>query len=153
MSKPNRRPPAALLSVGEVTARSGVAISALHFYERRGLIRSVRNAGNHRRYARDVLRRIAVIKTAQRLGIPLASIGDALNALPSGRTPNAADWRALSMRWHADLDERILELTKLRDQLTGCIGCGCLSIKACRLYNPGDQLAREGAGPRILLRR
>jgi MerR family redox-sensitive transcriptional activator SoxR len=138
------------LSVGEVAARSGVAVSALRFYEAQGLIRSVRSAGNQRRYPREVLRVVSLIKVAQRVGIPLAEIGEALAALPEGRTPTAADWRRMSAKWKARLDERITRLTRLRDQLDRCIGCGCLSIKACRLRNPLDELSEEGAGPRLL---
>jgi len=138
------------LTVGEVARRSGVSISALHFYEAKGLLRSGRNAGNHRRYPRDVLRRVAVIKIAQRVGIPLAAIRQALVSLPKGRAPTASDWSRLSSQWKRDLDKRIEELTQLRDQLTGCIGCGCLSLQACRLRNPGDALAIEGAGARLL---
>lgn len=138
------------LSVGEVARRSGVPVSTLHFYESKGLIRSQRTLGNQRRYPREVLRRVAVIKVAQRVGIPLASIREALAALPRGRAPTVDDWAALSRRWKADLDARIEALTKLRDQLNGCIGCGCLSIKACRLRNPYDALAEEGPGPRLL---
>jgi MerR family redox-sensitive transcriptional activator SoxR len=135
------------LSVGEVASRSGLAVSALHFYESRGLIASVRNAGNQRRYPRSVLRRVAVIKVAQRMGVPLAAIAEALQALPAGRTPTVADWRRLSARWRDDLDERIRTLTALRDQLDGCIGCGCLSLKVCPLRNAQDTLAAQGPGP------
>lgn len=138
------------LTVGEVAARSGVAVSAIHFYEARGLIRSRRNAGNQRRYARDVLRRVAVIKVAQRIGIPLATVQEAFAALPDKRTPTAADWKKLSARWKADLDSRITRLTRLRDQLNDCIGCGCLSIEVCKLRNPFDALSEEGSGPRLL---
>lgn len=138
------------LSVGEVAERSGVAVSTLHFYESKGLIKGWRNPGNQRRYPREVLRRVAVIKVAQRTGIPLASIRDALMSLPEGRTPTAADWGKLSARWKAELDDRILRLTQLRDQLSGCIGCGCLSIKVCPLRNPWDELAGQGPGPRLL---
>jgi MerR family transcriptional regulator, redox-sensitive transcriptional activator SoxR len=138
------------LTVGEVAARSGVAVSALHFYESKGLIKSSRNRGNQRRYPREVLRRVAVIKVAQRLGIPLASIREALMTLPKGRTPTAADWSRLSTRWKAELDDRITTLTRLRDQLNRCIGCGCLSIKDCALRNPWDELSEEGPGPRFL---
>jgi MerR family redox-sensitive transcriptional activator SoxR len=141
---------AAELSVGEMAARSGVAISTLHFYEAEGLIRSWRNAGNQRRYAREVLRRIAVIRVAQRTGISLASIRDALKALPDGRTPTAEDWAKLSRRWKVELDDRIARLTRLRDHLDGCIGCGCLSLGVCPLRNPWDKLAEEGPGPRLL---
>jgi MerR family redox-sensitive transcriptional activator SoxR len=138
------------LSVGEVAARSGVAVSAIHFYEAKGLIRSRRNQGNQRRYARDVLRLVAVIKVAQRIGIPLAMIRDALATLPHGRTPTAADWRKLSANWKRGLDERIEKMMQLRDSLTGCIGCGCLSLKVCPLRNPRDRLGEEGPGPRLL---
>ena len=138
------------LTVGQVAARTGVAVSTLHFYEAKGLIHSWRNAGNQRRYARDVLRRVAVIKVAQRTGIPLAEIQSALSSLPENRTPTAADWKKLSARWHAALEARIASLTRLRDQLDGCIGCGCLSLKACPLRNPWDALGEEGPGARLL---
>ncbi len=135
------------LTVGEVAARSGLAVSALHFYESKGLIAAVRNAGNQRRYPRSILRRVAVIKVAQRMGVPLAGIAQALQALPQGRTPTAADWRRMSARWKDDLEERIRILEQLRDQLDGCIGCGCLSLKRCRLANPDDVLGERGDGP------
>lgn len=138
------------LAVGEVAKRSGVAVSALHFYERKGLIRSLRTAGNQRRYASDVLRRIAVIRVAQRVGIPLEAVRRAFAALPDERTPTPAEWAAMSASWRAELEERIDQLTRLKDRLTGCIGCGCLSLTACALANPGDSLAAEGAGPRRL---
>ncbi|WP_370309524.1 redox-sensitive transcriptional activator SoxR [Sinimarinibacterium flocculans] len=138
------------LTVGEVARRSGVAVSALHFYETRGLIRSHRNRGNQRRYPREVLRRVAVIKVAQRVGVPLASIKAALDSLPDGRSPTAADWARLSRIWRDELDARIGQLQRLRDQLDGCIGCGCLSIKACRLRNPWDELAEQGPGAHLL---
>lgn len=138
------------LAVGEVASRSGVAVSAIHFYESKGLIKSVRSEGNQRRYARDVLRRVAVIKVAQRIGISLASIHDALAELPEERTPTVTDWAKLSARWKAELDDRIAKLTQLRDQLSDCIGCGCLSIEACKLRNPLDELSEHGSGPRLL---
>jgi MerR family redox-sensitive transcriptional activator SoxR len=138
------------LAVGEVATRSGVAVSAIHFYESRGLIKSWRTPGNQRRYPRLVLRRVAVIMVAQRVGISLSAIRAALNSLPKGRTPTEKDWAALSARWRADLDDRILRLTKLRNELTNCIGCGCLSLDSCPLYNPGDRLSKEGPGPRLL---
>lgn len=138
------------LTVGEVARRSGVAVSTLHFYETKDLLRSNRNRGNQRRYPREVLRRVAVIKVAQRAGIPLATIREALAALPDGRTPTADDWAALSARWRDELTSRIERLARLRDQLDGCIGCGCLSTKHCPLRNPYDELAAEGAGPRLL---
>ncbi|MGB6194118.1 MAG: redox-sensitive transcriptional activator SoxR [Terracidiphilus sp.] len=138
------------LTVGEVARRSGVAISTLHFYEAQGLIHSYRNRGNQRRYPREVLRRVALIKVAQRTGILLATIGEALATLPGNRTPDAADWARLSRSWRSDLDDRIQRLTRLRDQLDGCIGCGCLSLGVCPLRNPWDKLAAEGPGPRLL---
>lgn len=138
------------LTVGEVARRSGVPVSTLHFYEAKGLIRSVRSSGQQRRFGRDVLRRVAVIKVAQRIGIPLASIGEALASLPEGRTPTAADWARLSRLWRGELDARIAQLTRLRDQLDDCIGCGCLSIEACRLRNPLDSLSDQGSGPLLL---
>lgn len=137
------------LTVGEVAARSGLAVSAIHFYEAKGLIKSRRSAGNQRRYPREVLRRVAVIKVAQRIGISLASIHEALQALPEGRTPTVKDWNKLSARWRAELDERIIKLTLLRDQLDDCIGCGCLSMEACKLRNPWDELSEQGSGPRL----
>ena len=139
------------LSVGEVAKRSGVAVSALHFYEQRGLIRSNRTGGNQRRYARDVLRRIAVIRIAQEVGIPLVDIAATLDSLPDGRTPTRDDWARLSTAWRNDLDRRIEQLKKLRDGLTDCIGCGCMSIDKCPLRNPGDRLARQGPGARRLV--
>ncbi|WP_076591174.1 redox-sensitive transcriptional activator SoxR [Herminiimonas arsenitoxidans] len=138
------------LTVGEVAERSGIAVSAIHFYEAKGLITSRRNPGNQRRYTRDVLRRVAIIKVAQRVGIPLASIGEALATLPEGRTPTAKDWEKLSVRWKAELDERIAKMVQLRDQLNLCIGCGCLSLDHCKLRNPQDVLSEQGAGPRLL---
>jgi MerR family redox-sensitive transcriptional activator SoxR len=145
----NGRPPLDL-SVGEVARRSGVAVSTIHFYEAEGLIGGWRTAANHRRYPRGVLRRIALIKVAQRAGIPLKEIAQALASLPEHAVPTAEDWARLSARWKTDLDDRIARLTRLRDQLSGCIGCGCLSLSECPLRNPDDVLAKEGAGPRIL---
>jgi MerR family redox-sensitive transcriptional activator SoxR len=138
------------LTPAQLAARSGVAVSALHFYERQGLIRSRRTTGNQRRYAREMLRRVAFIRISQRVGIPLAQIRAALDTLPDGRTPTREDWERLSALWRADLDRRIAQLVRLRDDLSGCIGCGCLSLDRCALYNPEDALAREGAGPRLL---
>ena len=138
------------LTVGQLAARSGVAVTVLHFYESKGLIKSNRNAGNQRRYPRDVLRRVVVIKIAQRLGIALATIGEALQTLPEGRTPNAQDWERLSALWREDLDERINKLIMLRDKLNGCIGCGCLSLDACPLRNQDDQLGEQGPGAQLL---
>lgn len=138
------------LTVGEVAERSGVAVSTLHFYETKGLIHSQRNRGNQRRYPRSILRRVAVIKVAQRTGIPLSEIADALSVLPHDRPLTVQDWRNLSETWRGQLDERIARLTKLRNQLDGCIGCGCLSMQECPLRNPLDTLATEGPGPRLL---
>jgi MerR family redox-sensitive transcriptional activator SoxR len=138
------------LSAGEVAARSAVAVSTIHFYEAKGLIRGWRSSGNQRRYGRDVLRRVAVIKVAQRLGLPLATIRKAMDSLPGGRTPTASDWRRLSAEWRADLERRISKLQKLSRELDGCIGCGCLSLKICRLRNSWDHLSDEGAGARLL---
>lgn len=136
------------LSVGEVARRSGVAVSTLHFYETEGLIRSRRNAGNQRRYPRAILRRVAVIKVAQKAGVPLREIAETLAALPEGRPITASDWASFSSRWKADLEGRIRRLEALRDQLGDCIGCGCLSLEACPLRNPDDRLGREGPGAR-----
>jgi MerR family transcriptional regulator, redox-sensitive transcriptional activator SoxR len=137
------------LSVGQVAERSGVAISAIRFYETKGLIKGWRTAGNQRRYPREVLRILGVIKVAQRLSIPLSSIRTTLATLPRDGRPTAKDWAALSLHWRADLDDRIRRLTKLRDELTNCIGCGCLSLDSCPLYNPDDSLGKEGPGPRL----
>ena len=139
-----------LLTPGELSERSGVAVSALHFYEREGLLHSERTAGNQRRYARETLRRVAFIRSSQRVGIPLAEIRDALATLPENRTPTKKDWTRLSRQWHADLDHRIAQLEKLRDTLTSCIGCGCLSLRSCALNNDEDHLAEEGSGARLL---
>ena len=139
------------LTVGQLAARSGVAVSALHFYEREGLIASRRTSGNQRRYHRDTLRRVALIRVAQRVGIPLAEVGAALRELPDGRTPTREDWQRLSQRWHDELDEQIHRLQQLRDEFGECIGCGCLSIDRCVLANPYDELGRQGPGPRRLL--
>ena len=138
------------LTPGELSARSGVAVSALHFYERNGLISARRTSGNQRRYPAHMLRRVAFIRTSQRLGIGLREITAALDRLPDGRTPTREDWQRLSEAWRADLDDRIDRMTRLRDNLADCIGCGCLSIDRCALVNPGDRLASEGPGPRRL---
>lgn len=138
------------LSIGEVAERSGVATSALRFYERKGLIASHRNSGNQRRYAREVLRRVAIIKVAQHIGIPLAEIHEVFLALPEGRTPTAEDWQGISRQWRTGLDERITCLQRLRDRLSDCIGCGCLSLESCPLRNPLDELSEQGAGACLL---
>lgn len=142
-----------LLTIGDFAARSGVAPSALRYYEREGLLRSTRTTGNQRRYRRSELRRVAFIRIAQQIGVSLEEIREALAALPENRTPTKADWSRLSARWHRRLDERITLMERLRDQLTGCIGCGCLSMQRCKLVNPDDALSATGPGPRNLLNR
>jgi MerR family transcriptional regulator, redox-sensitive transcriptional activator SoxR len=138
------------LSAGQVAARSGVAVSTVHFYEAKGLVGGWRSAGNQRRYSRDVLRRVAIIKVAQRLGLPLAMIKRAIDSLPGGRTPTAKDWKRLSGEWRKELDRRIALLQRLRGQLDSCIGCGCLSLKVCQLRNPGDTVSDQGSGPVLM---
>jgi len=138
------------ITVSQLAARSGVTVSALHFYEAQGLISARRTAGNQRRYPRIMLRRDAFIRASQRVGIPLARIKAALDTLPVRRTPTARDWARLSAAWCRDLDDRIRQLQDLRDRLTGCIGCGCLSLTDCQLANPDDALGAQGAGPRRL---
>lgn len=137
-------------SVGKVAKRCGIKVSTLHFYEEKGLIRSWRNSGNQRRYKSDVLRRIAVIKAAQKMGITLESIKQALANLPENRTPSVDDWQQLSTDWRNDLNARIAYMEKLRDSLTSCIGCGCLSMKNCPIYNENDKLAAQGSGAILL---
>lgn len=141
-----------LLTIGELSERSGVAASALRYYETLGLIRSERTSGNQRRYVRSTLRRVAFIRTAQQVGLDLQEIGDALAELPAERTPTRADWTRLSRHWRERLNEQIRRIERLRDRLDGCIGCGCLSLQRCRLFNPGDELATEGPGPVRLMR-
>jgi MerR family redox-sensitive transcriptional activator SoxR len=138
------------LSIGEVAARSGVATSALRFYEAQGLLASRRTSGNQRRYERAVLRRVALIRAGRAAGIPLERIRAALDTLPAGRTPTRLDWERLSRVWRSDLDEQIVMLHAVRDRLTTCIGCGCLSIDACALLNPDDEAGRLGAGAHYL---
>ncbi|MFG2667173.1 redox-sensitive transcriptional activator SoxR [Streptomyces sp. NPDC048387] len=137
------------LTVGQLSARSGAAVSALHFYETKGLISSRRTPGNQRRYARETLRRVAFVRAAQRVGIPLASIREALAQLPEERTPTPEDWARLSETWRAELDQRIRQLAKLRDHLSDCIGCGCLSLKNCALSNPDDVFGEKLTGSRL----
>jgi MerR family transcriptional regulator, redox-sensitive transcriptional activator SoxR len=150
--EPQKKQPATPgeLTVGEVAERSGVAVSALHFYEAQGLISSRRTAGNQRRYPRVVIRRVAFIRASQAVGIPLRRIKAALDQLPEGRTPTRRDWELLSELWRTELDDQIGRLQRLRDNLTGCIGCGCLSLDLCRLINPDDVLSGQGPGPRNL---
>ncbi|MFI1758770.1 redox-sensitive transcriptional activator SoxR [Streptomyces sp. NPDC020571] len=141
------------LTVGQLAARSGAAVSALHFYESKGLISSRRTSGNQRRFSRDALRRVAFVRAAQRVGIPLATIREALAELPEGRTPTEEDWARLSRSWRSELDERIKQLNRLRDHLTDCIGCGCLSLETCVLSNPDDAFGEHRAGSRLLVER
>ena len=140
-----------LLTIGDMAARSGVAPSALRYYEREGLIRSTRTGGNQRRYERHELRRVAFIRIAQQVGVSLEEIRAALAQLPENRTPTKADWARLSARWRRKLEERITLMERLRDQLTGCIGCGCLSLQRCKLINPDDRLAARGRGPQMII--
>lgn len=140
-----------ILTIGETARRSGVATSTLRFYETRGLIKPQRGLGNQRRYHRSMLRRISLVRVAQSLGLSLKEIGQAFEALPDTRTPTKRDWEKLSTQWRDQLDNRIAKLQKLREQLTGCIGCGCLSLRRCALYNAGDRAAAFGSGPRYLL--
>lgn len=140
----------AKLSVGDVAKRSGVKISTLHFYENQDLIQSIRNESNHRRYNMDVLRRIGVIKAAQKVGITLIEIKQALAFLPTNKAPTKRDWQRLSNQWQEKLNKKILQLSALRDKMTGCIGCGCLSLKVCPLYNPDDELGQKETGAVLL---
>lgn len=138
------------LTIGQLAERSGVATSALRFYESRGLIASIRTAGNQRRYPTSSLRRVAFIRTAQRVGLTLDEIGAALATLPDGRTPTKSDWHRLSNAWRPRLDEQIRRIELLRDRLDSCIGCGCLSLKSCWLTNPDDEMAADGPGAVLL---
>ena len=139
------------IAIGALAKRSGIAASALRFYASQGLIKATRSAGGRRVFARDVLRRVAFIRVAQSVGLSLEEIRTALAALPDQRTPTRADWGRLSSAWRPILDRRIDSLIKLRDRLTSCIGCGCLSLETCELYNPGDTAQAHGTGPRYLL--
>jgi MerR family transcriptional regulator, redox-sensitive transcriptional activator SoxR len=150
MSAKKSGPLPKILTVGQVAERSGVAVSTIHFYESKGLIASWRTDGNQRRYPRSVLRQVSVIKVAQQLGIPLAEVKETLGMLPADQVPTAEHWRAIATSWRGRLDERIERLTLLRDRLTGCIGCGCLSVEDCPLRNPDDVAGSEGTGPRHL---
>jgi MerR family redox-sensitive transcriptional activator SoxR len=139
------------ITITELASRSGVASSALRYYEELGLIAADRTSGNQRRYRRSVLRRVAVIRAARAMGVPLGEITVALRTLPGSRDPTPADWEKLSQRWHRELNSRIAVLEKLRDQLSSCIGCGCLSLERCKIFNPGDKVGDEGDGPRLLM--
>lgn len=136
----------AYLTVGKVAQRCGVKVSALHFYENKGLIHSLRNEGNQRRYKKDVLRRVSLIKAAQKVGISLEKIKQALSTLPDNRTPTADDWAVLAANWQQELNDKIRYMEKMRDYLNGCIGCGCLSMKSCPIYNDNDKLSAQGTG-------
>jgi MerR family transcriptional regulator, redox-sensitive transcriptional activator SoxR len=139
------------LTIGAVSERTGVAASALRFYESEGLIHSARSAGGQRRYTRDTLRRVSFIRVAQQVGLTLDEIRTALHSLPQRRTPTEKDWQRLSASWRPRLDAQIAMLERLRDRLDGCIGCGCLSLRFCRMVNPDDQAGRRGPGPRYVL--
>jgi MerR family redox-sensitive transcriptional activator SoxR len=139
------------LSIGALSERTGVAPSALRFYEAEGLISSTRSGGGQRRYARETLRRVSFIRVAQQVGLTLDEIRAALASLPDNRTPTKQDWERLSSAWRPRIDRQIAMLERLRDRLTSCIGCGCLSLKICQLYNPGDELAERGPGPHHIL--
>jgi MerR family redox-sensitive transcriptional activator SoxR len=140
-----------MLTIGELSTRSGIATSTLRYYDRLGLLRAERSIGNQRRYPRAALRRVSFVRVAQRVGLSLDEIAEALAGLPEERTPDTADWARLSLGWRDRLDERIALLEGLRDRLSSCIGCGCLSLRSCVLYNPDDALGGEGPGPRNLL--
>ena len=140
-----------LLSIGELARRTGLSVSAIRFYEEKGLVEALRTAGNQRRFLRSDARRLSFILIAQRLGLQLAEIEQELARLPQGRTPNARDWNKISRSIRAQLDARISELERVRNRLDGCIGCGCLSLKKCQLYNKDDKLAERGPGPRQVL--
>ena len=140
-----------LLTIGELADRSGVATSALRFYETKGLIESERTAGNQRRYPRAALRRVSLVRAAQEVGLSLGEVAEALETLPHDRTPTKNDWEKLSRSWRKRLDRQIAELQALRNDLTDCIGCGCLSLKSCAIFNPADAIAERGSGPRYLL--
>lgn len=139
------------LSIGDLAARTGLSVPAIRHYETLGLLAPLRNAGGHRRYARADIRRLSFVRIAQGLGFPLARLAEVLAALPQGRPPGREDWARISTGFRAEIDERIARLEALRDKLDGCIGCGCLSLDKCALWNPGDVAARHGAGPRWLM--
>lgn len=139
------------LTIGDLSDRTGLAVSAIRFYETHGIVKPVRNAGGHRRYGRPDIRRLSFVMAAQKLGFPLADIAAHLSRLPDDKAPSKADWTRISKGFRKDIDARIAALQDLRDKLDGCIGCGCLSLKSCALYNPDDIKARDGAGPRNLM--
>ena len=139
------------LTIGDLSRRTGLAVSAIRFYETHGIVQPLRNAGGHRRYARADIRRLSFVMVAQRLGFPLAEIAAHMAHLPAHKAPTKSDWTRISRGFRRDIDARIDALTALRDKLDGCIGCGCLSLKSCTLYNPDDMRAAEGPGPRNLM--
>jgi MerR family redox-sensitive transcriptional activator SoxR len=141
----------ALLTIGDLARRTGLSVSAIRFYESRGLVCAIRTGGNQRRFLRSDIRRLSFALIAQRVGLTLGEIEAELRTLPQGRAPTKSDWEAISRRIRGALDARIAMLEQTRDRLDGCIGCGCLSLEACALYNPADRAARAGAGPRFLL--
>jgi len=143
--------PPSLLTIGDLARRTGLSVSAIRFYETRGLVRAIRTGGNQRRFARADIRRLSFALIAQKTGLSLGEIEAELATLPEGRTPTRADWQAISERMRTVLDARITRLIETRDRLDGCIGCGCLSLDRCALFNPGDRAARAGPGPRFLL--
>jgi len=143
--------PSSLLTIGDLARRTGLSVSAIRFYEARGLVRAIRTGGNQRRFARADIRRLSFALIAQKLGLSLGEIEVELASLPAGRTPTRGDWQAISERMRSVLDARIMRLIETRDRLDGCIGCGCLSLDRCALFNPGDRAARAGPGPRFLL--
>lgn len=140
-----------LLTIGALSERTGVAPSALRFYEAEGLLHATRTPSGQRRFSRDAIRRVSFIRVAQQVGLSLVEIGDALSSLPAGRTPTQRDWERLSSAWRPRIDQQIAVLERLRDRLTGCIGCGCLSLRSCALANPGDVAGERGPGPRYVL--
>ena len=140
-----------VISIGDLAKRTGLSVSAIRFYEERGLVEPFRSPGKQRRFLRSDIRRLSFIRIAQQLGLSIDGIAAELSKLPLGRTPNAADWKHISLEMRKLLDERIAALSRTRDLLDGCIGCGCLSLRKCQLYNPGDKAAQRGAGPRYLL--
>ncbi|WP_082937943.1 redox-sensitive transcriptional activator SoxR [Gordonia sp. w5E2] len=142
--------PTDLLTVGDVARRTGVAVSALHFYEREGLISSTRTSGGQRRFARHVIRRVSVIQVAKRMGIPLAEVAEVFSELPQDRMPSKTDWRRIGERWRGRLEARRKEIERMEEELVECIGCGCVSLRSCRVLNPDDELGVDGSGPRLL---
>ncbi len=145
------RRPTDLLTIGQLASRTGVSVSAIRFYEARGLIAPMRNAGRQRRFLRSDIRRLSFIQIAQQIGFSIEQIGALLKSLPEGRTPNLKDWEQISRGFRRELDQRIAAMTRIRNNLDSCIGCGCLSLKKCQLYNPADRMRRHGPGPRLLL--